>query len=177
MRSNLNLKIIKFLQVYEEAARDKVFLSKYQRSLYNVRRLTGRPWWSKHQTPFHVFFKHLEDNWLRIRDEGLRLINTKGYFQTETENLKDYGEWKQLELYSRGREVTENCRKCPFTCKIVSQFLDAKNCRRGQVKFSLLHPGSHIWPHCGPTNCRLRSHLGLKVPDNTFLRVANETRY
>ena len=30
--------------------------------------------------------------------------------------------------------------------------------------------------HCGPTNCRLRAHLGLKTPSNTFLRVANETR-
>ena len=49
-------------------------------------------------------------------------------------------------------------------------------CRRGQVKFSIMHPGTHVWPHTGPTNCRLRAHLGLVVPEGAFLRVANETR-
>ena len=29
--------------------------------------------------------------------------------------------------------------------------------------WSVLRPGSHIVPHCGPTNARLRVHLGLKV--------------
>lgn len=30
--------------------------------------------------------------------------------------------------------------------------------------------------HCGPTNCRLRAHLGLKVPEKTSIRVATETK-
>ena len=35
---------------------------------------------------------------------------------------------------------------------------------RGQVKFSALYPSTHVWPHTGPTNTRLRAHLPLKVP-------------
>uniref|UniRef100_A0A663E9X4 Aspartyl/asparaginy/proline hydroxylase domain-containing protein n=1 Tax=Aquila chrysaetos chrysaetos TaxID=223781 RepID=A0A663E9X4_AQUCH len=27
-----------------------------------------------------------------------------------------------------------------------------------------MHPGTHVWPHTGPTNCRLRMHLGLVIP-------------
>uniref|UniRef100_A0A3B4A4F8 Aspartyl/asparaginy/proline hydroxylase domain-containing protein n=1 Tax=Periophthalmus magnuspinnatus TaxID=409849 RepID=A0A3B4A4F8_9GOBI len=33
-----------------------------------------------------------------------------------------------------------------------------------QIKFSVMHPGTHVWPHTGPTNCRLRLHLGLVIP-------------
>uniref|UniRef100_A0A8B9KUS4 Aspartyl/asparaginy/proline hydroxylase domain-containing protein n=1 Tax=Astyanax mexicanus TaxID=7994 RepID=A0A8B9KUS4_ASTMX len=30
--------------------------------------------------------------------------------------------------------------------------------------FSVMQPGTHVWPHTGPTNCRLRMHLGLIIP-------------
>ena len=32
-----------------------------------------------------------------------------------------------------------------------------------QGKFSLMGPGTHAHAHSGPTNCRLRAHLTLKV--------------
>uniref|UniRef100_A0A8C7NC12 Aspartate beta-hydroxylase n=1 Tax=Oncorhynchus kisutch TaxID=8019 RepID=A0A8C7NC12_ONCKI len=32
------------------------------------------------------------------------------------------------------------------------------------IKFSVMQPGTHVWPHTGPTNCRLRMHLGLVIP-------------
>lgn len=37
-----------------------------------------------------------------------------------------------------------------------------------------MEPGTHIYPHTGPTNCRLRAHLGLVVPDGVRLRIAEE---
>ena len=36
--------------------------------------------------------------------------------------------------------------------------------------------GSRLQPHCGPTNTRLRIHVGLAVPDGAAMRVGNETR-
>jgi len=45
------------------------------------------------------------------------------------------------------------------------------------VKFSLLFPGTKVWPHTGPTNCRLRAHLGLQVPQGAGIKVAGETRF
>lgn len=164
------------MDIYEEGVKEKVFLSKYQRSLYNVARLTGQPWWQKEETPYSGFYKTLEAHWREIRDEGLAVLNEKGYFKDESENLKDVGDWKQFELYARGIRNKENCKKCPVTCKLIANLPDAGGCKRGQSKFSVIHPGTHVWPHCGPTNCRLRVHLGLKVPPKTYLRVAEETR-
>lgn len=164
-----------FFQVYEEGVKNKVFLSKYQRSLYNVARLTGKPWWDPLDLPYLDLFRLLRQNWRKIRDEGLAVLNEKGYFQDESENLKDTGDWKQFELFARGLR-NSNCRLCPVTCSIIDRIPEARSCKRGQTKFSVMHPGTHVWPHCGPTNCRLRVHLGLKVPPKTFIRVADETR-
>ena len=35
----------------------------------------------------------------------------------------------------------------------------------GSAFFSLLRPGTHLRSHCGPTNARLRVHLGIAVPE------------
>ncbi|KAJ8923777.1 hypothetical protein NQ315_010359 [Exocentrus adspersus] len=164
------------MKVYEDGVKDKVFLSRYQRSLYNVPRLTGKPWWNLSDLPYLDLFRLLKQNWEKIRDEGLAVLNERGYFQDESENLKDTGDWKQFELFARGQKNAKNCKACPFTCSIVERISEARNCKRGQTKFSVMHPGTHVWPHCGPTNCRLRVHLGLRVPSKTFIRVADETR-
>ena len=41
-------------------------------------------------------------------------------------------------------------------------------------------PGTHVWAHTGPTNCRLRMHLGLVIPktgEGAKLRCTDEYRY
>ncbi len=97
-------------------------------------------------------------------------------FVSEDENLRETGDWKQFTLYARGKKIESNCKHAPKTCKLVDGFLSAKSCKRGQVKFSVMHPVVHVWPHCGPTNSRLRAHLGLQVPDGAFIRVGNDTK-
>ena len=79
-------------------------------------------------------------------------------------------------IFFAGRKHEENCQKTPQTCALIDQIPDARGCRRGQVKFSVMHPGVHVWPHCGPTNCRIRAHLGLVVPEGPRIRVVNDTR-
>ncbi|KAL3290047.1 hypothetical protein HHI36_023418 [Cryptolaemus montrouzieri] len=167
----------KALAVYEDGVKHKLFLSKYQRSLYNVPHLTAKPWWRQHQIPsYQSLFKDLENNWEIIRREGLSVLNQHGYFQDESENLRDTGDWKQFELFARGSKNSKNCNKTPLTCKLIEKHLEARDCRRGQTKFSVMHPGTHVWAHCGPTNCRLRVHLGLKIPPHCFIRVAEQIR-
>ena len=46
----------------------------------------------------------------------------------------------------------------------------------GSAYFSALTPGARLRPHCGPTNVRLRVHVGLEVEAGARLRVGNETR-
>lgn len=140
------------------------------------------------QTPSHqttqknlkvklTYLKELEQNWETIRTEALTQLNKKqNAFVSEDENLREKGEWKEFALFVRGKRVEANCNKVPRTCAFVEKIEAARTCKRGQVKFSLLTPGVHIWPHCGPTNCRLRAHLGLKVPVGVNLRVGDEIR-
>ena len=58
-------------------------------------------------------------------------------FLREKENLSDTGDWKQFELYARGKKITKNCDKTPFTCSLIDKFPAASGCKRGQVKFNL----------------------------------------
>ncbi|XP_053690002.1 aspartyl/asparaginyl beta-hydroxylase [Sabethes cyaneus] len=164
------------LKVYQKGADKKLFLSMYQRSLYNEDNLKSHPFWTVEQTTYGGQLELIRSQWTTIRDEGLRLLNSAGNFKDEAENLRDTGDWKQFELFMRGHRIEKNCAKAPLTCKLVEQFTAARTCKRGQVKFSVMHPGTHVWPHCGPTNCRIRAHLGLKVPSDTYIRVAEETR-
>lgn len=160
--------------MFQKGADLKLFPSEYQRSLYNVDRLKSHPFWTKAETTYKNDFTEITKYWLIIRDEGLKLLNEQGLFKDEQESLRDFGDWKQLDLFVRGQK-TKDCHRAPFTCKLIDSF-EAAKCKRGQVKFSVMHPGTHVHSHCGPTNCRLRAHLGLKVPANTFIRVVNETR-
>jgi len=123
------------------------------------------------------FYRNLEANWMTIRDEALQLLKSgrDSLFREEAEQLREVGDWRQFELFSRGVKNPQ-CDRVPFTCRTIEVFQPAAGCRRGQVKFSIMEPGSHVWPHCGPTNCRLRAHLGLIVPSNVSIRVADKTK-
>ncbi len=47
----------------------------------------------------------------------------------------------------------------------------------GLIYASRLAPGTHIAPHRGPTNIRLRCHLAITVPEGDCgLRVGDQTR-
>lgn len=39
-----------------------------------------------------------------------------------------------------------------------------------------MQPGTHVFAHTGPTNCRLRAHLGLVIPKGPRIRVGNDTK-
>lgn len=162
-------------EVYRKGAKIGLFLSEYQRSLYNVDKLKSHAFWTKAETSYKDDLMEIFKYWQIIRDEGLKLLSVDGQFKDEQENLKDKGDWKQFELYARGMK-TKNCHLAPITCKLMTNFKAASSCKRGQIKFSVLHPNTHVHSHCGPTNTRIRAHLGLKVPEKTFIRVAEETR-
>ncbi|GBP62339.1 hypothetical protein EVAR_42083_1 [Eumeta japonica] len=149
------------------------FLSPSQRSLYNVPRLKSQPWWDVSQTPYSNLARALEASWRKILQEGEA---ARALYEQEKEGLREKGEWSQLDLFVRGQEVPGRCKRAPVTCGIVRAEPAAASCRRGQIKFSLIEPGTHVRPHVGPTNCRLRMHLGLSNTTGTYLRVDRETR-
>jgi aspartyl/asparaginyl beta-hydroxylase (cupin superfamily) len=55
------------------------------------------------------------------------------------------------------------------------QVREALSMVSGNVKFSRVLPGTRIPLHCGPTNARLRLHLGLVAAVGAELRIGDET--
>ncbi|XP_032325899.1 aspartyl/asparaginyl beta-hydroxylase isoform X4 [Camelus ferus] len=162
---------------YELGHKRGHFASVWQRSLYNVRGLRAQPWWTPNETGYTELVKSLERNWKLIRDEGLAVMDkAQGLFLPEDENLREKGDWSQFTLWQQGRKNENACKGAPKTCSLLDKFPETTGCRRGQIKYSVMHPGTHVWPHTGPTNCRLRMHLGLVIPkEGCKIRCANET--
>ncbi|XP_040343657.1 aspartyl/asparaginyl beta-hydroxylase isoform X5 [Herpailurus yagouaroundi] len=163
---------------YELGHKRGHFASVWQRSLYNVHGLKAQPWWTPKETGYTELVKSLERNWKLIRDEGLAVMDkAKGLFLPEDENLREKGDWSQFTLWQQGRKNENACKGAPKTCSLLEKFPETTGCRRGQIKYSVMHPGTHVWPHTGPTNCRLRMHLGLVIPkEGCKIRCANESK-
>lgn len=86
----------------------------------------SRPWWTIEQTGYTKLFNTLTSNWKAIRDEALTVLDMQkrkskeksqesksgAMYRDEAENLRDTGDWKQFELYSRGILI--------YTCAMIS---------------------------------------------------------
>jgi aspartate beta-hydroxylase len=70
-----------------------------------------------------------------------------------------------------------NAERAPRTTALLTRFPQVTTMVKGNAKFALMAPGSHLQAHCGPTNARLRLHLGLVCPPTSTIRVHNETRF
>ncbi|XP_073691849.1 aspartyl/asparaginyl beta-hydroxylase isoform X3 [Garra rufa] len=163
---------------YEAGHQRGHFASVWQRSLYNVAGLRAQPWWTAEETGYTALVKMLERSWLTIRDEALSVLDSNSVqFMPEDENLRETGDWGQFTLWQQGRKVTSACGHVPKTCALLERYTEATSCKRGQIKFSVMQAGTHVWPHTGPTNCRLRMHLGLIIPSKGCrIRCTNQTR-
>lgn len=133
--------------------------------------LSRRPW---HDPATFDVTGYLESHFEAIRDELLGLDST--LFHRESERIARTGNWDVLFLYERGRRHDAACERCPVTMRGI----DAHPVMRtaaGLVYVSRMRGGTHIAPHRGPTNLRLRCHLGLDVPaGDCAIRVGGETR-
>lgn len=82
------------------------------------------------------------------------------------------GRWDKLFFAYRGQLNPKLDGLCPETMAALAQVPLAADLPEGNVCLSILAPGTEIRPHCGPTNVRLRAHLGLDIPPDCGLRVA-----
>jgi aspartyl/asparaginyl beta-hydroxylase (cupin superfamily) len=116
----------------------------------------------------------LEKEYEGIRREILAL--RRADFQREGEKIDRSGSWDVFFFYELGRKNVDNCAKCPLTTDIIEGHNTIRTLA-GLSYFSKMSPGTHVAPHRGPTNMRLRCHLGLQVPDgDCAIRVGGETR-
>ena len=67
-------------------------------------------------------------------------------------------------------KINANCRKCP---ELLNYIETLPRFAYGMAYFSIMQPSTFVHGHFGPTNTRLRYHLGLDVPDEVYFRVSN----
>lgn len=122
-----------------------------------------------------------ECDWIReleidvIREEMLSLRSCREGFQPYRSPggaATDSGSWNVFYLDLHNVDFAENRARCPRTCELM----DAVPRKYGHAFFSATAPQTHITPHHGPTNKKLRLHIPLVCPANKCrLRVADQT--
>ena len=168
-------------RVHDAAVQAGVWQRPCQRPIELLRELRAQPWWDAKTIPLVAA---LEASFEDIQQEAHALLafgsngkDTSGSkFASYKSQALRKGNWSDVGLYFNGRENRANHELCPRTVAALRSVLDCVSCVRGSVYFSKLAPGSHIGAHCGPTNCRLRVHLGIVVPNGCRMRVHEEVR-
>ncbi|XP_069615169.1 aspartate beta-hydroxylase domain-containing protein 2 isoform X2 [Ranitomeya imitator] len=90
-------------------------------------------------------------------------------------NSTPTGEWYTFYLVNQGVCIPANCKKCPRTYSLLGSLRTfIGNNVFGNACISVLTPGTVITEHYGPTNIRIRCHLGLRIPANCELVVGGE---
>ena len=71
------------------------------------------------------------------------------------------GKWSVFHIINQGKIVEKNARVCPETFSIINS-MPSLMCSNvfGNVLFSVIEPQTVISEHHGPTNIRVRCHLG-----------------
>lgn len=144
-----------------------------QRPMQYLPELAAKPVYDPRQFWFTAF---LEQNYQSIKDEIAAYRHHDGIgFRPYDGRLIDMGKWEQLVLYDKGAMVQRACEMFPVTSSLVSTISETSSL--GMTSLSVVYPGTHIFPHCGPTNARLRVHLGISVPEGAYLEVGGEKIY
>lgn len=133
--------------------------------------LDSRPW---HDPAAFPLAAYLQTHFTEIRQEILGLDPAR--FAPEAERIRRAGDWDVAFFYERGRRHDAVCAACPVTTRGL-QMPDTVRTLAGLSYVSRMRPDTHIAPHRGPTNLRLRCHLGITVPaGDCALRVGDQTR-
>eukprot|EP00736_Rhodelphis_marinus_P003162 Rmarinus@m.1043 len=135
--------------------------------------------------PSQPFFENNGIEFIRILEEGYPTIRAEfehiysvspDIFPSQGQNLvSDKSMWREFRI---GARHTEHRKLFPNTLKVIDAMLQHVELAddQGSVKFSIMEEGAEVAPHCGPTNARLRAHLGIIVPKGAYIKVAGEVR-
>jgi aspartate beta-hydroxylase len=131
------------------------------------------------QTPLYDpaqfwFVAYLEQQFPVIRDEVSAVVDPRqAGFSPVDEPLVGKGRWDEVVFYENGIRMEQPCARFPRTAEVMARIPEAL-ASSGVIMLSWLHPGSHIIPHCGATNTRLRVHMGVRVPQGASMRVGDQ---
>ena len=117
--------------------------------------------------------------------QAIRSAADRVRLRDDEEGIADAGVWQQLVFARNGRRVEEawNGELAHTEQLLASLSIEggvADRLPKGSMEVSILRGGTHLKPHCGPTNHRLRIHLPLLVPTGgshvARIRVGGEVR-
>jgi aspartyl/asparaginyl beta-hydroxylase/uncharacterized protein DUF6817 len=132
--------------------------------------LDSRPWF---EASTFALATALEAHFAEIREEVLALAPSR--FVPESERIARTGDWDVVFFYERGSRHDDVCEACPATARAI-EGADVMRTAAGLIYVSRMRPGTHIQAHRGPTNLRVRCHLGITVPDgDCALRVGDRS--
>ncbi|CAG0902683.1 unnamed protein product [Cyprideis torosa] len=112
----------------------------------------------------------LKDEFEALRKEVEELDASK--WQTEEDSR-----WFKFYKINEGivqLPVQEDHRSFAVMKKLQSEII--LDCKFGFAGFFRLEPQGRVDDHYGPTNCRIRVHLGLKIPEGCHLKVSGSKR-
>jgi aspartyl/asparaginyl beta-hydroxylase (cupin superfamily) len=125
--------------------------------------------------------KHIEENWMVIREEAERLLEDQADLANFQDISKDQIEitdddrWKTFFIYGYGFEAKLGVEMCPRTAALMREIPGMST-----AMISILSPRKHILDHRGPYKGVLRYHLGLIVPRDAEacrIRVGDDFRH
>ena len=134
------------------------------------RTLRARGFWPRDELPdgSRALVGALTNAWQGIAREAHAAVEAGRLLRTDENLAASSRDWLQLDLRKRGAPIAENCALAPSTCRLLEAHAKALS-PMGQAKLSAIIGGTRIYPHAGPTNGRLRLHLGLHVPEEGYV--------
>ena len=141
---------------------------------FYIPKTNSKPWHNPNDYPF---IRKLEAGYAKIYSELLSNLNYGKVAMADDISNKaaiDVDKiWTVMYLKHPGAQnFTAYSRFFTETVKII------QDCNTDfiEIKFSTIQPGTHIKPHTGPSNSRLRIHLTLIHTGGAKIRVGNEWR-
>ena len=161
------------IERYKTQGRQSDSLASQKPTVFYVHGLSCKPWYSEYAKKLRSLVLPKNFDLIKSEFKWIRLNKTKGWFKNTTPE----GEWLVFHLFNQGKKVECNCAMCPNTVQLIESVESfMKGSSFGNALFSVVTPGTHITSHYGPTNCRMRCHLPLFVPEGCFLCVNGEER-
>ena len=144
--------------------------------------LQARPWWDPSDVPWTAAFA---ENFPAIRDEARAVVKSGQLAPKPVVDIPpaerkgddllidgERGGWAIFRLSYYGALIQDNAVRCPTTARLI----EGVPRLTGTAGIAVMLPGTHLNPHCGHTNGKIRCHLGLDVPPGCRLRVGKESR-
>eukprot|EP00029_Vermamoeba_vermiformis_P005068 TRINITY_DN1657_c0_g1_i4.p1 TRINITY_DN1657_c0_g1~~TRINITY_DN1657_c0_g1_i4.p1 ORF type:complete len:322 (+),score=44.63 TRINITY_DN1657_c0_g1_i4:797-1762(+) len=119
---------------------------------------------------FLEFYKQHED---AIIMEAKSLMSIGGLDQIRS---SVNGSWKSFYFVESGQITHNSHEQAPLLTQLLRRVTSLMTCSFGYAYISILGPHSHITPHCGPCNIKLRCHLPLIVPSEGCTMRVGSTR-